>query len=299
MKKWNYYNDNDPAVCEWARELIRAKLVPDGEVDCRSITDIKSDDINGFVQCHFFCGILGWSLALRLAGWPDDEPVWTGSCPCQPLSGAGQRKGHADKRHLWPAFYRLIAKRKPATVFGEQVAGTDGREWLAGVRADLEGAGYAVGASDLCAASVGAPHRRARIYWVADSDNRRWKDRWPENDGTLRAAYRPRNGAAYQCPEASEPGASVADSVGDSKGRGCGISGDAPQPRNGGYLVRASWTRFETVLCRDGKTRRFESGSFPLADGIPGRMGLLRGYGNAIVPILAAEFIQAACESFR
>ena len=47
--------------------------------------------------------------------------VWTGSCPCQPLSSAGQRKGHADERHLWPAFHRLIAERKPATVFGNRL----------------------------------------------------------------------------------------------------------------------------------------------------------------------------------
>jgi DNA (cytosine-5)-methyltransferase 1 len=49
--------------------------------------------------------------------------------------------------------------------------------------------------------------------------------------------------------------------------------------------------------CRDGKARRVESGTFPLADGISGRVGLLRGYGNAIVPQLAAEFINAAEEA--
>ena len=109
------------------------------------------------------------AYALRLAGWPDDRPVWTGSPPCQPLSGAGRRKGHADKRHLWPAFHRLIAQRRPAIVFGEQVAGGDGLEWLAGVRADLEATGYAVGAANLCAAGVRAPHNRPRLYFAADA----------------------------------------------------------------------------------------------------------------------------------
>ena len=104
-----------------------------------------------------------WPYALRLAGWPDDRNVWTGSCPCQPLSSAGQRKGHADERHLWPAFYSLIAECRPAIVFGEQVASKDGREWLAGVRADLEALGYACGAADLCAAGAGAPHIRQRF----------------------------------------------------------------------------------------------------------------------------------------
>ena len=102
-----------------------------------------------FTQCHFFAGIGGWSLALRLAGWPEDREVWTGSCPCQPFSCGGLRKGHADERHLWPAFYKLINLGKPSAIFGEQVASKDGREWLCGVRADLEGIGYAVGAADL------------------------------------------------------------------------------------------------------------------------------------------------------
>lgn len=63
MTAWSYYNDSDPFVCEWARNLIKAGLAPPGEVDERSITEVKPDDLKGFVQCHFFCGILGWPLA--------------------------------------------------------------------------------------------------------------------------------------------------------------------------------------------------------------------------------------------
>ena len=89
----------------------------------------------GYEQCHFFAGIGGWPLALEWAGWRG--PVWTGSCPCQPLSSAGQRKGDADERHLWPAFQQLIARvQQPPVVFGEQVASKDGREWLSAVRTD-------------------------------------------------------------------------------------------------------------------------------------------------------------------
>lgn len=72
MKKWNYYNENDPKAAAWVRELIKQKLIPQGEVDERSITEVKAEDISGFMQCHWFCGIAGWSLALQLAGWPAD-----------------------------------------------------------------------------------------------------------------------------------------------------------------------------------------------------------------------------------
>jgi DNA (cytosine-5)-methyltransferase 1 len=161
-----YYNEIDPYAAQWLRNLIAAGHIAPGDVDERSIVNVRPDDLRGYTQCHFFAGIGGWSLALRLAEWPDDRLVWTGSCPCQPLSSAGKRKGHADQRHLWPAFYGLIAQCRPAMVFGEQVASKDGREWLAAVRADLEGLGYAVGAADLCAASLGAHHARHRLWWV-------------------------------------------------------------------------------------------------------------------------------------
>ena len=166
-----YYNENDPFAAAWLRELIKAKLIADGEVDERSIELVSPNDLRGFVQCHFFAGIGGWSYAMRLAGWPDDRAVWTGSCPCQPWSVAGRSEGTADPRHLWPAWFRLIAECRPPAVFGEQVASLDGLYWLDLVYVDLEAADYALGAVDLCAASAGAPHARARLWFVADTDS--------------------------------------------------------------------------------------------------------------------------------
>lgn len=167
-----YYNEIDPFAAAWLRELIAAGEIAAGDVDTRSIADVRADDLVPYGQCHFFAGIGGWSLALRLAGVPDDVPIWTGSCPCQPFSVAGKGRGVDDERHLWPELRRLIDERRPAVCFGEQTAGRAGLDWLASVRADLEGMAYAVGAADLCAAGVGAPHIRQRIYWggVADSN---------------------------------------------------------------------------------------------------------------------------------
>ncbi|NCA18051.1 MAG: DNA cytosine methyltransferase, partial [Betaproteobacteria bacterium] len=92
----NYYNEFDPKAAAWLRELIKRKLIPHGDVDTRSITEIKPHEIRHYTQHHFFAGIGGWSLALQLAGWPEDRPVWTGSCPCQPFSTAGKGLGAAD-----------------------------------------------------------------------------------------------------------------------------------------------------------------------------------------------------------
>jgi DNA (cytosine-5)-methyltransferase 1 len=165
-----YYNEHDPFAAAWLRELIKAGHIAGGEVDERSIEDVLPSDLRQFTQCHFFAGIGVWSYALRQAGWPDDRPVWTGSCPCQPFSAAGKRAGTADERHLWPAFYHLIRECSPRNVFGEQVASKDGLAWFGTVSADLEAAQYAVGGVDLCSAGFGAPHIRQRLYFVGSLD---------------------------------------------------------------------------------------------------------------------------------
>ena len=115
-----YYNEIDLYAAQWLRNLISAGHIAPGDVDERSIEEVAADDLTGYDQCHFFAGIGGWAYALRLAGWPDDRSVWTGSCPCQPLSCAGQQQGPADARHLWPAFFRLIAECGPPVVAGEE-----------------------------------------------------------------------------------------------------------------------------------------------------------------------------------
>lgn len=121
-----FYNEIDPYAAEWLRNLMKKGLIADGEISTQSIVDLQPADLAGFTQCHFFAGIGGWSHALRLAGWPDNRPIWTGSCPCQPFSVAGKGAGTNDPRHLWPHFHRLIAACRPPVVMGEQVAGAAG-----------------------------------------------------------------------------------------------------------------------------------------------------------------------------
>ncbi len=145
-----FYNEYDSHAAEWLRNLIKAGLIAPGIVDQRSIAEITPEDLDGFVQCHFFAGIGLWSYGLRQAGWADDRPIWTGSCPCQPFSAAGKQKGFTDDRHLWPVWFNnLITQCRPAVVAGEQVASA--LDWFDLVSHDLEGADYAVGAVDICA----------------------------------------------------------------------------------------------------------------------------------------------------
>ena len=168
-----YYNEIDPYAAQWLRNLIDAGHIAPGIVDERSIEDVHPNDLRGFTQCHFFAGVGAWSLALRRAGWSDDRPVWTGSCPCQPFSAAGAGAGFEDARHLWPSFAWLIKQCKPAIIFGEQVASKAVEPWVDLVHADLEALGYAFGAIPFPSAGVGAPHIRDRLYWVADSKSDR------------------------------------------------------------------------------------------------------------------------------
>ena len=307
----NYYNEFDPKAAAWLRELIKGGHIANGVVDERSITDVQPDELREYTQCHFFAGIGGWSYALRLAGWPDDRPVWTGSCPCQPFSCAGKQLGTADERHLWPVFHQLIDECRPSVCFGEQVASAAGREWLAGVRADLEALAYEVGAADLCAASAGAPHIRQRLFWVANSYSAGWvRQGSAQSAGRICDTLTLGSGEACGLADADggqprdggvQPGREHGQQPQDDGARGLGYTNQSgPQGRiERGHSSSewAPWSASVGLLCTDGKTRRIptEPALFPMVDGFPvGRVGVLRGGGNAIVPQVAAEFIQAA-----
>lgn len=290
-----YYNEIDAYAVQWLKNLIAAGLIADGEVDDRSIEEVSPDDLKGFTQCHFFAGIGGWSLAARLAGWADDEPLWTGSCPCQPFSAAGKRGGTSDERHLWPVFFRLIKECRPSAVAGEQVASKLGYEWLTGVRSDLESEGYAVGAVDLCAASVGAPHIRQRMWWVADSGNVRSHGikACDSSQGTLDQQRRDDVDGRGLVRIGMADSRRISDECGSGLGEAQGADQKAQSERDQREWGWADSWRGRFIYCADGKARRIEPSIEPLAHGISNRMGRLRAYGNAIVPQVAAEVLKA------
>ena len=264
----NYYNDNDPFVIEWLKQLMLDHQIPKGDVDDRPIQEVTADDLRGYRQVHLFAGIGGWSLALQWAGWPEDRPIWTGSCPCQPFSGAGKQRGEADERHVWPHFRRLIKECEPPVVFGEQVASPLGRKWLSSVRTDLEEMGYGVGAADLSAAGVGAPHIRQRLWWVAGLAH-------PKRNVPKRQGHEMAREAREGEGEMEEW-----ERVRDESLNGCAVG-------------------VEYLQCEDGKARPTQPGLRPLANGVPGRVGRLRGYGNAIVPQVGAVFVRGAIEAME
>jgi DNA (cytosine-5)-methyltransferase 1 len=258
-----YYNEIDPHAAQWLRNLIAGGHIAPGDVDERNIRDVRSDDLRGYTQCHFFAGIGVWSYALRRAGWPDDRPVWTGSCPCQPFSSAGKGLGHEDERHLWPTWGRLIGESGIDVVFGEQVANGDGYAWIDLVGHDLEELGYAFGALCPAACGVGAPHIRQRLYFVADAEERGGGAQHRESSsrtgsekqaggcGVLgRVVYSVHSGLEGHGRHGgdghesrrlgADPAGSVAEAggavvVGDSSGRGLGVGRDASQQAGGGY----------------------------------------------------------------
>ncbi len=219
----NYYNEIDPFAAQWLRNLIAAGCLPAGEVDERSIVDVQPEDLKGFTQCHFFAGIGGWPLALKLAGWPDDRPVWTGSCPCQILSTAA--RGRNNAADLWPAWLALITASRPREILGEQVASK--REWFDRACDDLEPLGYEIGAAVLPAVSVGQDHERQRVFFAAHAN----RDR--------------------------EPSGAV----------------------NGEMAVMSR--------------ARGHTGDMVRSDGLPSSVATMRAFGNAIVPQVAAAFIEA------
>ncbi len=280
----NWYNDIDPKACAWTSSLIDYGLIPKGDVVCKSVLDIKPEELDDgkYRQFHFFNGIGGWPRALDLAGFPRGRSVWTASLPCQPFSVSGKKLAQKDERHLWPVFFDLVKARRPVLLLGEQVANASGFGWTDGVFSDLEGEGYACGQVVLGAHSVAAPHTRQRLYWVAIGG-------MAESDG------------------------------GNASSKGVQRGGEHRQRAEDGKVGKF-WSNYEWLKCSDGKARRIPlppaepvlqrladglpegmdlcgaDRAFPLTRAIPKRSSLLRGYGNSLVAPLATVFVRSVME---
>lgn len=267
FRKPALYNEIDAFAGRWLHELCAAGAILDGDIDGRSVTALTSADLAARDQIHFFAGIGIWSYALECAGWPSAGlTTWTASLPCQPFSSAGRKRGFDDERHLWPSFYNLVRECGPDVIFGEQVASKDGYAWLDNVHVDLEAAGYAVGAVDFCAAGVGAPQRRQRLYWVAT--------RMGNAEGIKRKLQL--RGRQEGMRWEVSPGVG---SSSDTAGATAGFWGDAV------------W--FD---CLDGTRRPLGPGIRSLASGSSWHVDALRGFGNALNAEAAVAFVGSTIE---
>jgi DNA (cytosine-5)-methyltransferase 1 len=190
--------------------------------------------------------------------------ILTGGFPCQPFSQAGRRKGTEDDRYLWPEMLRVIREFNPRWVIAENVGGLvtwSGGMVLEQVHVDLESEGYEVQAFIIPAVAVNAPHRRDRVWFVARSVS-----------STDRGA--PRQNSSTSGEERVQERDKVRKSI---KSANVQISG------NERWRWSQDWLEIATELCR-------------VDDGVPKRLDRnprLKGLGNAIVPQVAAQIMQA------
>ncbi len=249
-----FYSEWEPFAAQWLRNLAAAGEIPEGTVDERDVRELQATDLLGRTRVGLFAGTGAWELALRLAGWPDDRPVWTGSCPCQPWSSAGKGTCADDPRDLWPTWVQLIRQLRPSIVFGEQIASADGRSFLDRVYANLEASDYAVGAANLPACGVGTPHIRYRLWFVADADKGR---------RGRQSARQPALDGEWDMATPEQAGRSVSSEAGSG--------------------LQSSWPAGPGTV-----------GRIPIAtDGVSDVVAGRNAAGNAIVPQVAATFIEA------
>jgi DNA (cytosine-5)-methyltransferase 1 len=240
--------------------------------------------------------------------------IVVGGFPCQPFSVAGARKGTDDNRHLWPEMFRIIKELKPRWVIGENVRGIVSIQngmVFENVCTDLEGEGYEVRAFNIPAAGVGAPHKRERIWIVANS--RRTLRQGSELEGENADESKQENADQYQRSSSTST-----DNVADTHTRLS--NGSVEEVQSGRQTFDTSSQRTdvaytysqrqqeqcgtESVQKEGNESQRSSSQarhtgweSEPdvgrVAHGLSGRVHRLKALGNSIVPKIAEEIGRA------
>lgn len=270
-------------------------------------TEMVWDDVE-----HVFCDIEPFSQRILAKHWPNSKiygdirwlngqeigkiDILTGGFPCQPFSAAGSRRGTEDNRHLWPEMLRVIRETHPSIVLGENVYGFttwDGGVVLERVCTDLEAEGYEVFPFIIPACSLNAPHRRDRVWIIAHAtsagDNRGPSEIYQEKWGPQRELLAEH--ADTDNLWVSTNSASTGSEWGSAETR---ERVSSPEGRHTTWAEderRDNWNNWPAAaaeLC-------------PVDDGLPGglvrprgwRADAFKGAGNAIVPQVAAQILQA------
>ena len=221
--------------------------------------------------------------------------IIVGGFPCQPWSQAGQQRGAADDRDLWPTMAALIEKLQPRWVIGENVRGfVSQRMGLERSLSDLARIGYSAIPFVIPACAVNAPHRRDRVWIIGakndtDTDIKRShrknvneQRKIEPADGEERVARQVRSVLAGSGDATERRSASVADA-------------GAGQPVQLDSEVRGQW-RAEPGMggMANGVSRWLDEPDTPrVASGVKNRVPRLKALGNAVCPQVVAEIGKA------
>jgi DNA (cytosine-5)-methyltransferase 1 len=208
--------------------------------------------------------------------------ILTGGFPCQPYSIAGKRKGNKDSRHLWPEMLRVIREVQPKWIVGENVGGL--LSWDKGlvfeeVQTELETEGYEVQSFLLPACAVDAPHRRDRIWIVANAIRR---------NGNIC------EGKGIQSPDEARRETRPSDYTEwfITNNNNKGLQGSAIIGGIGG-IRQNSGEQFAGLLCPDWQNFPTQSPICRRDDGVSNRVDRIKSLGNAIVPQVAFEIFKS------
>lgn len=237
-------------------------------------------------------------------GYSGQCDVITGGFPCQPFSAAGKRRGTADERYLWPEMLRVINEVKPRWVIGENVRGLvnwDGGLVFDTVCTELENIGYEVQPFIIPACGVNAPHRRDRIWFIANAKGYVTRKQEPKNSEW--AEHTTERDKVWSDVTRIGGNGNVADAQNVFNASGLGRNalnnehGNTEQGQSGREFgatnsARNTWDGFPTQppVC---------GGNHGVPDGLDGiafskwRKESIKSYGNAIVPQVAYEIYKA------